>query len=182
MVAMTVVLRPWTREDAPALVAAATSTPDLAAQFGGVALDRLEAAETFIDESLRFDATVKNWAVVDDGVAVGNIGASAIEFRHDSAWVYYWLAAAARGKGYATGGLLAVSDWALHSGLYRLELGHRVNNPASCRVATAAGYQREGIEREKLRYGDTRYDVETHARLASDPTPRSPARPLSLAL
>ena len=138
---MNVVVRPWTREDAPALVTAATTTPDLAAQFGGVTLDRLEAAETFIDESLRFDATVKNWAVVEDGVAAGNIGASAIEFRHDSAWVYYWLAAAARGRGFAIGGLLAISDWAFDSGLYRLELGHRVNNPASRRVIEKCGFQ-----------------------------------------
>lgn len=173
-------LRPWTRADAPALVTAAHSTPDLATQFGGVTLDTLEAAEAFIDEALRFTAIAKNWAVIYEGVAVGNIGASAIEFRHESAWVYYWLAAAARGKGHATAGLLAVSDWAFRSGLHRLELGHRVNNPASCRVATAAGYQREGIEREKLRYGDDRYDVETHARLASDPAPRSHAPALTL--
>ncbi|WP_341578844.1 GNAT family N-acetyltransferase [Microbacterium schleiferi] len=173
-------LRPWTRADAPALVAAAASSPDLAHQFGGVDLSIPEAAETFIEKSLRFDATAKNWAIVEDGIAVGNVGASAIEFRHETAWVYYWLATEARGKGYATGGLLAVSDWAFRTGLYRLELGHRVNNPASCRVATAAGYHAEGIEREKLRYGDNRYDVETHARLASDPAPRTQAPALPL--
>jgi len=50
-------------------------------------------------------------------------------------------------------------------------LGHRVNNPASCRVATRAGYPAEGVERAKLRYGDERFDVETHARLATDPAP-----------
>lgn len=129
------------------------------------------AAEAFIDQSLRFDEHVKNWAVVEDGVAIGNVGASAIEFRHETAWMYYWLAAEARGKGCATGALIAVSDWAFENGLYRLELGHRVNNPASCRVANAAGFLAEGIEREKLCYGSVRYDVETHARLATDPAP-----------
>ncbi|OUE31259.1 hypothetical protein BFL35_05940 [Clavibacter michiganensis] len=44
-------------------------------------------------------------------------------------------------------------------------------NPASCRVATRAGFAAEGIERAKLRYGDERFDVETHARLATDPPP-----------
>ena len=177
---MNVMLRPWTRSDARARVTAAASSPDLAPQFGGVAPNTLATAEAFIDESLRFTATAKNWAVVEDDIAVGNIGASAIEFRHESAWMSYWIALEARGKGYATTGLLAASDWAFCNGLYRLELGHRVNNPASCRVATAAGYQREGLEREKLRYGDNRYDVETHARLASDPTPHThaPALPL----
>lgn len=38
-------------------------------------------------------------------------------------------------------------------------------------MATAAGFRAEGIEWEKLRYGNARYDVETHARLASDPAP-----------
>ncbi len=168
---MTVVLRPWVKRDAAALIVAAGSATDLATQFGGAELSSVAAAEAFIDESLRYDQHVKNWAIVEDGVAVGNVGASAIEFRHETAWMYYWLSAAARGKGYATSALIAVSDWAFESGLYRLELGHRVNNPASCRVATAAGFQAEGIEREKLRYGAGRHDVETHARLASDPAP-----------
>ncbi|WP_440697198.1 GNAT family N-acetyltransferase [Clavibacter nebraskensis] len=44
-----------------------------------------------------------------------------------------------------------------------------MNNPASCRVARRAGFIAEGIERAKLRYGDERFDVETHARLATDP-------------
>jgi RimJ/RimL family protein N-acetyltransferase len=65
--------------------------------------------------------------------------------------------------------LQAVAEWAFEAGLFRLELGHRVNNPASCRVARAAGFSPEGIERQKLRYGAERFDVETHARLASAP-------------
>lgn len=178
---MSIVLRPWVRQDASALVAAAQSASDLAPQFGGADLSSLAAAEAFIEQSLQFGERVKNWAVVKDSVAVGNVGASAIEFRHDTAWMYYWLSPDARGKGYATGALNAVCDWAFGTGLYRLELGHRVNNPASCRVATAAGFQAEGIEREKLRYGTDRYDVETHARLATDsaPTVGLPAIPVS---
>ncbi|MEH3090111.1 MAG: GNAT family protein [Microbacterium arborescens] len=168
---MSVSLRSWNSGDASALSEASQSTPDLAIQFGGADLSARTAAEAFIAQSLRFGEHVKNWAVVEDGVAIGNVGASAIEFRHETAWMFYWLAAGARGKGYATGALIAVSDWAFENGLYRLELGHRVNNPASCRVATAAGLRAEGIEREKLRYGGSRYDVETHARLASDPAP-----------
>lgn len=168
---MRVALRPWTDRDASALSEAAQSTPDLTTQFGGADLSSSAAAEAFIEQSLRFDERMKNWAIVEDGVAVGNVGASAIEFRHETAWMYYWLSTAARKKGYATRALVAVSEWAFENGLHRLELGHRVNNPASCRVATAAGFQAEGIERDKLRYGSARYDVETHARLATDPAP-----------
>ena len=60
----------------------------------------------------------------------------------------------------------------------RLELGHRLNNPASCRVATAAGFLREGIERAKLRYGEERFDVETPAGLRIDPAPAIAALPM----
>lgn len=168
---MSVALRPWARGDASALLGAAQRASDLATQFGGADLSNLKAAETYIEQALRFDDYVKNWAIVDGDVAVGNVGASAIEFRHETAWMHYWLSPAARGKGYATGALVAVSRWAFENGLYRLELGHRLNNPTSCRVATGAGFQAEGIEREKLRYGGDRYDVETHARLATDPVP-----------
>ncbi|MCR2813842.1 GNAT family N-acetyltransferase [Microbacterium sp. zg.Y1090] len=166
---MALLLRPWTGEDAAALARAAHRDPDLSIQFNGGDLSDPAAAASFIEANLRFDERTKNWALVDDGVAVGNVGASGIEFRHGTAWISYWLAAPARGKGYATSALLAVCDWAFGQGVHRLELGHRVNNPASCRVATAAGFRAEGIEREKLRYGDERFDVETHARLATDP-------------
>jgi RimJ/RimL family protein N-acetyltransferase len=70
--------------------------------------------------------------------------------------------------------LTSVSTWAFDARLFRLELGHRLNNPASCRVATIAGFRAEGVERQKLRYGSERFDVETHARLATDPVPDLP--------
>jgi RimJ/RimL family protein N-acetyltransferase len=72
----------------------------------------------------------------------------------------------------ATAAVRAVAGWAFQDvGLFRLELGHRTNNPASCRVAVGAGFVVEGLERGKLRYDGVRYDVELHARLATDPPP-----------
>lgn len=86
--------------------------------------------------------------------------------------MYYWVAAQHQRRGLATRGLATVAHWAFEQlDLFRLELGHRVNNPASCAVATKAGFAFEGIERAKLRYGNERFDVELHARLASDPVP-----------
>jgi RimJ/RimL family protein N-acetyltransferase len=168
---VTVILRPWNSADASALLAARRSCDDLDKQFGDVELSDESSAAVYIADVLRFDDRAKHWAIVEDGVALGNVGLSAIERRHDTAWVSYWLAGGARGKGLASRALGAVADWAFADGLARLELGHRVNNPASCRVATAAGFLAEGIERKKLRYGLERFDVETHARLASDPVP-----------
>lgn len=166
-------LRAWLPIDAAALVDAYQSTPDLVTQFGDADLSAHKSAVRYIAKSLPSTGSVQNWAIVLDGVAVGNVGASAIDRRHHTAWVSYWLADSARGQGLATRALSTVADWAFRSGLFRLELGHRVNNPASCAVATRAGFIPEGIERQKLRYGEERYDVELHARLATDPTPRA---------
>ncbi|WP_307864759.1 GNAT family N-acetyltransferase [Allobranchiibius sp. CTAmp26] len=171
-VVASVVLRPWMLSDAPALRAAWASNPDLSTQFGEAVLDTDLQAEEYLQSSLGFAESARNWAIVEDGVAVGNVGLAAIEWRHATAWAYYWVAASARGRGYATGALSAVADHAFSDGLERLELGHRVNNPASCRVAVGAGFLAEGVERQKLRYGTERFDVELHARLCTDPAPQ----------
>lgn len=174
-------LRPWLPSDAPALLDAVSGAPDLAPQFGGALPATPDEAAAHIERSLLFHERAKNWAVEVDGVAVGNVGLSAIECTHDTAWAYYWLAPAARGRGLAARGLAALAAWAFDDGLFRLELGHRVNNPASCAVARAAGFAAEGIERAKLRYGAERFDVETHARLVTDPSPTVEPLPLLLA-
>jgi RimJ/RimL family protein N-acetyltransferase len=67
-----------------------------------------------------------------------------------------------------------VARWAFdNAGLFRLELGHRVNNTASCAVARAAGFVVEGHQRQKSEYDGVRYDVELHARLVTDMEPVS---------
>jgi RimJ/RimL family protein N-acetyltransferase len=46
-----------------------------------------------------------------------------------------------------------------------------VNNPASGAVAAAAGFVKEGTEREKSLVDGQRVDVDTYGRLATDPWP-----------
>ena len=91
-------------------------------------------------------------------------------------WVFYWLHAGHRGRGVTASAAATVADWALSEppdggGLERLELGHRVNNPASGRVALAAGFVQEGREREKFLMDGERIDVLTYGRLRSDAWP-----------
>lgn len=173
-------LRPWSHSDAPALLRAVQSGDDLDAQFGGSPPTTIAAAEAVIDGWAPAEQSVV-FSIDWDGQAVGAVGLSHIEHRHDTAWAWYWLAVDVRGRGLATRALATVAAWAFADlGLHRLELGHRVNNPASCRVALRAGFAAEGVERAKLRYGNERFDVETHARLVTDPPPE-PA-PLTLAL
>lgn len=171
MEGMMVELRPWMLEDAVALCTAHAGNQDLHAQFGGVDLATVSMSQDYITEYLVMTETLRNWAICADNVAVGNVGLSGIERRHGTAWASYWLASSYRGHGLAARALATVASVAFQEGLFRIELGHRVNNPASCKVATRAGFVPEGIERQKLRYGDQRFDVETHARLLTDPAP-----------
>jgi ribosomal-protein-alanine N-acetyltransferase len=171
MGAMTFELCPWKPEDAPVLWAAYHENPDLNTQFGGAGLSTVDQVHEYVSMQLPFTESWRNWAVAIDGVAVGNVGLSAIERRHGTAWAFYWLTSVARGRGYASRALATVAAEAFKDGLFRLELGHRVNNPASCAVATRAGFIAEGLERQKLQYGAERFDVETHARLRTDPSP-----------
>lgn len=179
---MLVHLRPWSDGDAAALRAAASTTPDLNRQMGGADLDTVAACLSFIQGFLSPPRTDgQNFAITVNGQAVGNVGLSNFERQHDTGWAYYWVAAQHQRQGLATRGLNTLAYWAFHEvGLFRIELGHRVNNPSSCTVATRAGFATEGVERSKLRYGDTRFDVELHARLSIDPEPKLPVLPHSL--
>jgi len=79
---------------------------------------------------------------------------------------------AARGRGWTSRAAATVADWVLTvRGLERLELGHRVNNPASGVVARRAGFVKEGTERAKFLVDGRRVDVDTYGRVRSDPTP-----------
>ncbi|MGW6732459.1 GNAT family N-acetyltransferase [Streptomyces sp. NPDC055013] len=114
------------------------------------------------------------FAVVDGADTVlGNVAVGAVNRRHSTGWVSYWTTVSARGQGVASRACQSLARWAFDEvGLFRLELGHRIDNPASCGVARAAGFAAEGIERQKLEYDGARFDVERHARLATDQEPQ----------
>jgi RimJ/RimL family protein N-acetyltransferase len=95
-----------------------------------------------------------------------------------TAEVGYRVAPAARGRGVAAEAVDAAAAWAYPAmSLFRLEIAHAVVNPASCGVATRAGFVLEGTLRQAYVYGDGhRYDDHLHARLATDPRPVLPQR------
>lgn len=167
-------LRQWSAADAADLRRAVVTSPDVVWELGED-LGNDTACARFIENVLAAGGIpTVNWAICVDGTVVGNAGLSRIEHRHDTAWASYWVAEQHRGRGLATRALSALAAHAFHDlGLFRVELGHRTDNTASCRVAAKAGFAPEGIERSKLRYGDLRFDVETHARLVTDPDPTS---------
>lgn len=158
-------LRGWGPEDA-AFVLEAFAAQDMSAQAAGP-ITTMRDALRWIDQWSGVENGHAFAVVVGDTVG-GNVAVTGID-RHDNGWVSYWTAPQVRGRGVASAGLRLLTEWAFaERGLFRLELGHRVNNPASCRVATSAGFLVEGLERAKLRYDGVRYDVELHARLATD--------------
>jgi RimJ/RimL family protein N-acetyltransferase len=93
-----------------------------------------------------------------------------------AAEIGYWVAPWGRGRGAATGAARAASGWAFKQGYARLEIRTDLANGPSQRVAIAAGYAREGIQRGGGQGHDgNRYDLITWGRLATDPpgpTPR----------
>lgn len=161
------------RGDAPDVLAAFASHPDMARQ-GTVRSP--EEAERYVARLLDAGADGhpsphEAWVIAEEGRVVGLVGVTVDEAER-SGWFWYWLHAEARGRGLMARAAATVAQWALTDrGLERLELGHRVNNPASGAVARAAGFVPEGIERGKFLVDGVRVDVRTYGRLRTDPAP-----------
>ena len=170
----TAYLRPLLASDAEAVLASFLSNPDMARQGD---LTTLADAEQYV-ENLLASASQHPWAISHEGTVVGLVCVS-IDKANRSGWVSYWMHHAARGNGWMRRAVATVADWALApGGLERLELGHRVNNPASGAVARAAGFVKEGTERAKFLIDGERIDVDTYGRLRTDPAPSF--RPLEM--
>lgn len=162
-------LRRLTPDDAADVLAAFASHPDMVRQ-GDVTT--LEAAEKYVAGLLGPESRHEPWAIVDGGRLVGLVCVS-VDEGNRSGWFWYWMHDAARGRGWMGRAAATVAEWALtERGLERLELGHRVNNPASGAVARAAGFVKEGTERQKFLIDAERIDVDTFGRLRTDRAPR----------
>ena len=161
-------LRRLRASDAPAVLAAFESNPDMTRQ-GEVAT--LADAENYVRRLIAPDSPREAWVVADGDVLAGLAGIT-VDEENKSGWFWYWMADTARGRGWMGRAAATVADWALNTrGLERLELGHRVNNPASRAVALHAGFVKEGTERGKFLIEGHRIDVDTYGRLRTDPAP-----------
>lgn len=169
------VLRRLRADDAPAVLAAFVSAPDMARQGDVTTADE---AERYVAHLLEPGAPRHVFAVAPADRLVGAVGL-AVDEENLIGWLWYWMHADYRGRGWVAAAAATVADWALgEDGLERLELGHRVNNPASGRVAAAAGFVQEGRERSKFLIAGERVDVLTYGRLRTDPVPGGPRLPL----
>lgn len=159
-------LRPWTTDDADAVVAAydyldiqrwhaRTMTSAEALAWVGSWPDRWRAE------------TGAGWAITTGDVVVGRVGLRVIELAEGWAEAAYWVLPAARGRGVASRALDAVTTWMFEQvGLHRVELSHSTDNPASCRVALKAGFAVEGTRRSQVLHADGWHDMHLHARVS----------------
>jgi len=170
-------LRPWTEQDIPAMVAAyrdpvmrhwlphpVTSTQEAERIIQARSADR-RAGTGFSFAVLRTDA---------DGVAgdlVGGVSIRRLDHEAVSGEVGYWVTASSRGQGIAPRALNAACDWAFglprRRPLEQLELIHAVGNHASCRVADKAGFALAGVLPPLL--PEFPNDGHLHIRLAGQP-------------
>ncbi|MGA8112851.1 MAG: GNAT family N-acetyltransferase [Actinocatenispora sp.] len=161
-------LRPWRLSDAPGLVEAYR---DPAIQrWHARSMTEDEAREWVASRSDRWTAeTGVDWAVVEDDVPFGRVGLRRLDLADGLGEAAYWVVPAARGRQVAARALRAVTRWLFDEiGLHRIELAHSTGNPASCRVATRAGFGYEGTKRQEALHADGWHDMHLHARLRED--------------
>ena len=150
-------LRPWSLEDAPALVEACND-PEIERWLPVIPSPYSEAdAQTYIDQSRESweKGDSFNFAILDaeTGRLAGSISMRVKRF--STGHIGYWVAREARGRGIASEALRILCRWAVEAlEVQRLELLADVDNPGSQRVAEKAGFQREGILRSSLEYRD----------------------------
>lgn len=160
-------LRPWQLKDAAAVVKA---FQDPAIQRWHLRrADSEEEAREWIAQWQRGwqGETGVHWAVVDEhDTLLGRVSLSSLILMGGQAEISYWTVPSARGTGVCSRAVTAATDWALgEAGFHRVELGHSVANPASCRIAKRVGFTQEGVRREALLHADGWHDMHLHARL-----------------
>ncbi|MEU8703904.1 GNAT family N-acetyltransferase [Streptomyces sp. NPDC048565] len=147
LTAGTLLLRPWRRDDLPALLAA-YDDPAMRRWLRTQVPDAGEGEHWLtVQEEGWASGTRLSFAATDtarDGELVGSVALNRPVPGVESAEAGYWTSAGARGRGVAPRALGALTDWAFTTfaaeGLRRLELIHQVDNEASCRVAEKSGY------------------------------------------
>jgi RimJ/RimL family protein N-acetyltransferase/catechol 2,3-dioxygenase-like lactoylglutathione lyase family enzyme len=170
-------LRPFTETDAAA-VASAFDDPSIH-HWHHRSMSRDEAHAWIAGSHERWTSEQDaEFAVTDAGGLVGRVALRGVLLDIGQAELSYWTLPHARGRGLATRAVARLATWALDEvGFWRLAIRHSTQNPASCRVATAAGFLAEATLRRQHLHADGWHDVHVHVRFRRgvDPVRRGAA-------
>jgi RimJ/RimL family protein N-acetyltransferase len=164
-------LRPYRPEDEDAVFAACQAEDIRRWIFAMPSPYTREDAREFVTEAApgaRASGQALIVAIEADGLLVGSSG---VHFgdRKLGPEIGYWVAAGARGRGYAAETAHALAEWALGLGAPRVHLVADVRNTPSLAVARRAGFTQEGVIRSCLPYRDgSRGDAALFSRLPTD--------------
>jgi [ribosomal protein S5]-alanine N-acetyltransferase len=117
------------------------------------------------------DADTLNFAIrlQSSGRLIGGIGLKDIDRQHWQAELGFWIGLEWWGQGYAREAAEAVIRFGFEAlQLNRICAHHMTRNPASGRVLQAAGMQREGLLRQRVRKWGVYEDVVLYAVLRSE--------------
>lgn len=160
-----IALRPWGPGDAEAIVAAYRDPEILRFSWPHDRAYTLEDAHSYIAacEPERAGGRALELAVIAPERPRERLGAVSlydVDRAQDRAWLGYWVAPAARGRGVATRAARLLADWGFRElGLARIELTCGPDNVASQRVAERCGFAREGLLRSHMRFKGGRRDT-----------------------
>ena len=170
-----VVLRPWTRSEA-SFIAEASRDPAIE-RYNGPPPRSLADAVAVIESfernwhtfAISGNPTGVAFAIVDaaSGELVGMCGIDDWSST-DVAQFGYWLAAGARGRGFATRAVMLMTGWLFKLGAARVFLTIVSENAASAAVARRAGFTYEGTLRAYGVWQDRRQDVDVFAVLPDE--------------
>jgi RimJ/RimL family protein N-acetyltransferase len=179
-------LRPWSHDDVPRIVEACN---DERTRFW---LPHLPRPYTH-DDATGYLATLGEQASLgrqlglavadpDSDALLGSLGV--MDISDGSAEIGYWSHPDARGRGAMSEAVQLVVDLARRSdedglGLRRLLLRAAVDNTASRRVATSAGFQQVGVDHSASRRGDGAWSDDVRYELLTGTTSEPVSRPAS---
>jgi RimJ/RimL family protein N-acetyltransferase len=168
-----VVLRPPTKGDVDAITAA-IQDPDIP-RYTRIPspYTRADAIQFIADATAHWrNGSSQSFLITDasSGALAGGIGVHASEHL-EVREIGYWVARAARRRGFATRAVRLVSRWVIPVlGLRRLELMTHADNVGSQAVAERAGFTREGVLRSYATIGCGLADVVMFSLLPEDLT------------
>ena len=167
------VLRPFVKEDAPAMYRNWASDPEVTKFLSWPTYKTVDTAYEILNiwVSQYRDDTFYQWAIElkEIGEVIGSISVVNFDERVDMAEIGFCIGRSWWGQGIMTEAFQAVIDFLFGEvGVQRIEAGHDPNNPASGAVQRKCGLKYEGTFRRKIRSNQGITDVAWHAILKEE--------------